>query len=232
MTTPSSFAPLATAAVCDALMQLHLPVRTAGPDLTPVEPGTMVAGHARPVRHAGSTDLLLEAIDAASPGDVLVVDNQGRRDEACIGDLIAAEAQLAGLSAIVVWGLHRDHLELRRLGLPVFSYGTLPTGPAGIRPPPADALETASLGETAVTADDVLVADDDGAVVVASTHVATAFAAARRITETERRQAAALRDGHSLREQLGFAEYRARHAADPSYDFRRHLRERGGAIEA
>lgn len=232
MTTPSPFDALPTAAVCDALMQLFLPVRTAPTGLTPVQPRAMVAGRARPVRHAGSTDLLLEAIDAAAPGDVLVVDNQGRRDEACVGDLIAGEAQLAGLTAIVVWGLHRDQAELRRLGLPVFSYGTLPIGPASARRREPDALEAASLGDTVLTAEDVLFADGDGAVVVAAARAAMVFDAARRIIATERRQSSALSDGHSLREQLGFAEYRARHAADPNYDFRRHLRERGGAIEA
>jgi 4-hydroxy-4-methyl-2-oxoglutarate aldolase len=109
VTTPSSFDPLPTAAVCDALMRLYLPVRTAPAGVISVEPEAMVVGPVRPVRHAGSTDLLLEAIDTASRGDVLVVDNDGRRDDACVGDLIAAEARLAGLSAVVVWGLHRDH---------------------------------------------------------------------------------------------------------------------------
>jgi hypothetical protein len=44
-------------------------------------------------------------------------------------------------------------------------------------------------------------------------------------------QAERLAAGSSLREQLGFDVYRQRQAADPTYDFRRHLRESGGAIE-
>jgi regulator of RNase E activity RraA len=39
---------------------------------------------------------------------VLVVDNGGRLDEACAGDLVALEAQAAGLEGLVIWGLHRD----------------------------------------------------------------------------------------------------------------------------
>jgi regulator of RNase E activity RraA len=41
-------------------------------------------------------------------GDVLVVDNGGRLDEACVGDLVALEAKHAGVAGIAIWGLHRD----------------------------------------------------------------------------------------------------------------------------
>jgi hypothetical protein len=51
------------------------------------------------------------------------------------------------------------------------------------------------------------------------------------IMATERRQADRLASGESLRAQLAFDTYLARKASDPSYDFRRHLRESGGAIE-
>lgn len=47
----------------------------------------------------------LKAFAAARPGDVLVVDNAGRRDEACVGDLTVLEAQAASIAALVVWGV-------------------------------------------------------------------------------------------------------------------------------
>jgi regulator of RNase E activity RraA len=52
--------------------------------------------------------VFLEALGSAGYGDVLVVDNGGRADEACVGDLVVLEAQAAGVSGMVVWGLHRD----------------------------------------------------------------------------------------------------------------------------
>ena len=69
-------------------------------------PGRVSLGRRCPARHAGSTDVLLEAIAAAHRGDVLVVDNTGRMDESCIGDLVAGEAFVAGLRGLIVWGAH------------------------------------------------------------------------------------------------------------------------------
>ena len=59
----------------------------------------------------------------------MVIDNGGRDDEGCIGDLITLEAATAGLGGILVWGRHRDSAELRRIGLPLFSLGACSTGP-------------------------------------------------------------------------------------------------------
>ena len=56
-----------------------------------------LAGRVCPARHAGSVDAFLEAFETAAPGDVLVVDNGGRLDEASAGDLVALEAQAAGM---------------------------------------------------------------------------------------------------------------------------------------
>ena len=61
-------------------------------------PGIHVTGGVLPVRHSGSVDVFIEAISQAEPGSVLVIDDNGRRDQACIGDLIAGEAKLAGLA--------------------------------------------------------------------------------------------------------------------------------------
>jgi regulator of RNase E activity RraA len=99
-----------------------------------VVPGSRLAGRVCPARHAGSVDAFLEAFEMAAPGDVLVVDNGGRLDEACVGDLVALEAQAAGVEGMVIWGLHRDTADIRAIGLPVFSLGAIPTGPSGSTP--------------------------------------------------------------------------------------------------
>jgi regulator of RNase E activity RraA len=222
---------LPTAAVADACIRLGRGIRLGPPELRRLVAGPPVTGVARPVRHAGSVDVFFEALEMAAPGEVLVIDNDGRRDEGCIGDLSGLEIRDAGIAAVVVWGMHRDSRELVEIGLPVWSIGTCPVGPASARPRDADALERATIGEVVVEPGDVVVADDDGVLFVPADDWNEIAAAATLIVEVERRQADLARSGRSLRDQYDFSAYLARRAAEPSYTFRDHLRTRGAAIE-
>lgn len=122
----SALAALSTAHLADACVRLGLEVRCGPSELTAVAGGMRCAGRVLPVRHVGSVDIFFEALELARPDDVLVIDNGGRLDEACIGDLAVLEVQRAGLAGIVVWGLHRDTRDLLRIGLPVFTLGATP----------------------------------------------------------------------------------------------------------
>ncbi|MFS8099233.1 RraA family protein [Lentzea alba] len=215
---------LTTAHLADACIRANIPVRTAS--LTPVIPGTKISGRVLPARHAGSVDIFLEAIDRSQPGDVLVVDNDGRADEACVGDLIVLEARAAGLAGVVIWGLHRDTADIRAIGLPVFSLGANPTGPLSLRDRAPEALSTAEVSEWTLTSDDVVFGDDDGVLFVPASDVDALMAKAASIRDVERAQAERVRQGESLRSQLRFSEYLA-----SGLTFREHLRKIGGAVE-
>src|SRR5918996_1315914 len=130
------FATLTTAHVADACLRAQVSVRSSPALLQAVVPGSRLAGRVLPAQHLGSVDIFLEALEGSAPGDVLVVDNGGRLDEACVGDLVALEAQAAGLEGLVIWGLHRDTADIRAIGLPVFSLGAIPTGPNASMPVP------------------------------------------------------------------------------------------------
>ena len=184
-----------------------------------------------PARHYGSVDVFLEAMAQAEPGDVPVIDNGGRLDEACIGDLVLLEAKAAGLQGLVVWGLHRDTADLVAINLPVFSYGSYPPGPTRLDPQQPDALSSAPFGPHLLSSEDFVFGDDDGVLFVPAAKVDGLLTTAQQIWQTERQQAEKIRAGDSLRRQTAFDDYLARRAADPSYSFRRHLRRIRGAIE-
>ena len=76
-----------------------------------------------------------------------------------------------------------------------------------------------------------LFADEDGCLFFPAEHTDDLLSGAHEIWERERRQAEAIKNGRSLREQLYFARYLEKRAVDPSYTFRQHLREISGATE-
>ncbi|HEX4834761.1 MAG TPA: RraA family protein, partial [bacterium] len=204
------FQGLTTPHVADACLRTGVDVRCAPCDLRALSPSDWIVGRVRPARHYGSVDIFLEALENASPGDVLVIDNSGRRDEACVGDLIALETKLAGLAGMVIWGLHRDTQELLEIGLPMFSLGECPTGPLRLDPREAGALVSAGVGSWTVGTDDVAMGDVNGVLFLPMARTEEIAMMARSIRDTERAQAGKMRHGTSLRAQLHFSDFLAR----------------------
>lgn len=223
---------VSTAHLADACLMVGVAVRCVPSQLRPVTGQARFGGPAQPVRHTGSVDVILEAIGQMVPGAVLVVDDDGRTDRACIGDLTALEAAHGGAAAMVVNGLHRDSEELAELGLVVFSLGSSPTGPLEWAPSPPDALERCRLGPWEVTRDDVVVGDRDGVIILPAQRMNELVDVARTIRDREQHQARLAHQGTTLREQFDFDAYLAARATNPELTFRQHLAARSASIEA
>jgi len=128
---------------------------------------------------------LMDAVDHAPAGAVVVVEANGSEESGVFGDVLALRMKVSGVAGAVSDGVFRDRVGIERVGLPMWA--------RGIAPPPA----TCSLffagyqlpigvGGVAVFPGDVIVADADGAIVVPPTHVATVIEGAAPQEEAER----------------------------------------------
>lgn len=115
---------------------------------------------------AGPADNLavFGALEAAKPGDVIIVATTGHRAAGVIGDLVAGMARNCGVVAFVTDGTVRDAAGLQAVGLPIYCIGVSPNSPA--RNGPGTVGLPIVVGDVAVAPGDILVGDADGVVVV------------------------------------------------------------------
>ena len=198
-------------------------MRCAPYSVRPLVPGSRIFGRVRPARHSGGIDVFLEALERSSPGEVLVVDNGGRLDEACVGDLMALEVKMSGLSGIVIWGLHRDSAELREMDFPIFSLGALPARPRRSSPRDSESLQTARIGEWMVSTNDFVVGDDDGVLFVPGESLEAIGSLATGIRNSERSQTEEMHTGTTLRRHTKFSEFLRERSLKPNLTFQQHL---------
>lgn len=123
-----------------------------------------VAGPAFTVRCPPGDNLMLHAaIYRAEPGSVIVVES-GDLDYALAGGNVCAIAHRRGVAAFVANGVIRDLGEVREMGFPVFARGVIPI--PGTKAAVTAFNEQVRCGGVAVNAGDIVVADEEGVVVV------------------------------------------------------------------
>jgi 4-hydroxy-4-methyl-2-oxoglutarate aldolase len=108
---------------------------------------------------------LLEILDQAEPGSVLVYVMQDGLEIAAMGNLMATTAKVRGLEGVVIDGAVRDITEIRQIGLPVWSRRVSPATSVG-RMVSVDKQIPVMCAGVMVNPGDYIVADADGAVVV------------------------------------------------------------------
>lgn len=140
--------------------------------------------------------LMLQAVEEAAPGTVLVFDWPG--EEASLwGGLLAAAAVQRGLGGVVADGPVRDPDEIAQLRCPCFSTGAVPAGQAGI-------LELASIGEpldcagVRVHTGDFVLGDASGVVVIPAGLENDILTEAAEIEARDQQAMAMLQEGRTL----------------------------------
>lgn len=169
-------ADLATALVADALDQLGLRDQTLPADIRPLGPGRVLVGHALPIRVVATTAMPdppyvreMAAVEAIAPGEVPVYACDADVAAAIFGELFGVAARARGAAGVVCHGPIRDARALATADWPVFASARSPLDTRG-RAEVTTIGEPVRCGGVAIARGDLIVADDDGAIVVPAAH--------------------------------------------------------------
>jgi 4-hydroxy-4-methyl-2-oxoglutarate aldolase len=153
-------------------------------------------------RPPASRHLATTAIEAAQPGDVIVMEQRTGIDAACWGGNLSLGAKLRDVAGVIVDGPARDIDEAREYDFPIFArHPTSRTARGRI-------VETGTnvpitVGDVTVMPGDYVVADSSAVVFVAQAEIERVLEAAEAIAARERAMVAALREGTPISEVMG-----------------------------
>lgn len=192
---------LDTCACSDAMDRLGLSGVASG--LRPVTVARKVTGRVITVQYGPVTDTnasrhsCTAAIDAARPGDVIVVAVGGRLDAAAWGGLLSLGATLRGVGGVVTDGACRDVDEAIALGLPVYAAGTTPRTARGRHGEVAWNVPVQVAGVT-VSPGDLVIADGSGVVFLPAEHAEQILRSAREVAARESALSVRIKRGESV----------------------------------
>lgn len=202
------FEGLDTPGVSDAMDRLGLPGQCL--DIAPLDNyRKTVVGPAFTVKYVSASTppgTVGDFIDDVQPGDVVVIDNDGRTDCTVWGDIMTQYAGARGIAATVIDGVCRDVMKALGDGYPLFTRGRfMRTGKDRVQ---VESVNTpVSVGTARVCARDIVVADANGVVVIPRARAQEVAELARKIEEVESKIRDSIASGKTLgeaREALGY----------------------------
>lgn len=157
-----------TTAISDVLKGMN----NLDPSIKPLKEDYQIAGKAYTVELAVGDNLyLLKALKEAKPGDILVVDVKGDTYRAIAGDFVVGMMQTLELGGLVVDGVIRDIIDIKKLNFPVFSKGS--TVASGSKNGPGAINVPISCGGASIQPGDIIVGDVDGVVAIPQEQAST-----------------------------------------------------------
>ncbi len=136
----------------------------------------------------------LEAVKAAQPGDVLVIDHGGRMDVNSYGGIVGFTTHHRGLVGCVIDGVTRDVDEYKMLGLPVYARGIIQQSIRNRCAFAGHGIDV-ELGGVKVRPGDFIMADDNGVLVIPQERVTEVLEVAKQYKTIEERIVEAIRNG-------------------------------------
>ncbi len=197
----------------DALDRLRIDGQCVG--LMPFDRGLAFAGPAFTIRMVPvglSGGSVGDYIDDVEPGQVVVLDNNGRLDATVWGDILTLVADRKKIAGTVIDGVCRDIGRSIEIGYPIFARAnTMRTGKDRVT---AEAYNVpVQIASVRVEPGDWMVGDADGVIAIPAARVAEVVAAADEIETAEDRIRAAVQAGSRLDEARKAARYHALQSA-------------------
>lgn len=181
------------------------------PEVRPLYAGAKVVGRAATMLavevselHPEPYRLLMDLLDGLRPGEVVVGAVQGESRAALWGELLSTHTRAKGGRGVVLDGMSRDSWGIVDMKFPVFATGLSPADSKG-RLEVVAIRSTIPVGGVSVADGDLVVADDDGCVVVPAAIEEEVVAFALEKVSGENTMRDILRKGASIKEV--FAEH-------------------------
>jgi len=163
--------------------------------------GIKLVGPAMTVKVPPDDNLMIhKALTLVKPGDVIVIDGGGDHSCALLGFLMVQTAIKLEVAGMVVDGAVRDTAEIRHVGFPLFAAGVSPNGP--FKEGPGEINYPIHCGGQVVHPGDLIVADDDGVVVVKKELAVECINQIKEVIEREKKRLEEIESGLTTRPGL------------------------------